>query len=137
MEGQNATLCVAEFQDDNAYLKSDMALFYKNMAEPAYNITDVGPYSTNGGPDAESSLDIQFGGALARGAHNYFWVDLTWWELPLLCVFFSSFCVCSFVFLEGSVFFACSFAFSPQTKKGCSALRRLCLPDPLRQRSFR
>jgi len=78
VEGQNATLCVAEFQDDNAYLKSDMALFYKNMAEPAYKITDVGPYSTNGGPDAESSLDIQFGGALARGAQNYFWVDLTW-----------------------------------------------------------
>ncbi len=45
--------------------QSDMALFYKNMAEPSYNIKDVGPYSTNGGPDAESSLDIQFGGALA------------------------------------------------------------------------
>ncbi len=23
-------------------------------------------------------MDIQFGGALARGAQNYFWVDLTW-----------------------------------------------------------
>jgi len=76
--GQNATFCVAEFQDDNAYLTTDMASFYKNMAEPSYKITNVGPFSTSGGPDAESSLDIQFGGAIARGASNFFWVDLTW-----------------------------------------------------------
>lgn len=74
----NSSLCVAEFQDDNAYLKSDMDLFYKNMAEPAYKITDIGPFSTSGGPDAESSLDIQFGPAIARGTNSYFWVDLTW-----------------------------------------------------------
>ncbi len=56
-----------------------MDLFYKYMAEPAYKIKDVGPFSTkNGGPDAESSLDIQFGGAIARGAEAFFWVDLTW-----------------------------------------------------------
>lgn len=46
--------------------------------EPAINIKNVGPISTNGGPDAESSLDIQFGGTVARGAESYFWVDLTW-----------------------------------------------------------
>jgi hypothetical protein len=78
IEGQNSSFCVAEFQDDNAYLKSDMALFYKEMAEPSINIVDVGPFSTNGGPDAESSLDIQFGGTIARGAKSFFWVDLTW-----------------------------------------------------------
>lgn len=78
VEGQNSTMCVAEFQDDNAYLKSDMASFYKKMAEPSYTIKDVGPFSTSGGPDAESSLDIQFAGAISRGATQWFWVDNTW-----------------------------------------------------------
>jgi len=78
LSGTNSSICVAEFQDDQAYLSSDMLLFYKNMAEPAYKIKHVGPFSVSQGPDAESSLDIQFGPAIGKGAQAWFWVDATW-----------------------------------------------------------
>lgn len=50
-----------------------MSLFYKKMDEPPYKIKTVGPFSGSV-PDAESTLDIQFGGAIARGAQQWFWV---------------------------------------------------------------
>ncbi len=68
----SVSVCVAEFQDDAAYQTDDMNLFYQQVAEPPYTIKDVGPFT---GSDTESTLDIQYAPAIARGAQAWFWVE--------------------------------------------------------------
>ena len=71
----STTIAVAEFQDDQAYLSSDMTQFYQLTNEPSYAIQNVGPFS---GSDGESTLDIQYAPAVARGAQATFWVEKDW-----------------------------------------------------------
>jgi subtilase family serine protease len=71
----SVSVCVAEFQDDAAYLQQDMSLFFQQVSEPPFIIKDVGPFT---GSDTESTLDIQYAPAIARGAQAWFWVEKDW-----------------------------------------------------------
>ncbi len=70
-----ASVCVAEFEDDAAYLSTDMSSFYQQMNEPPFTIKNVGPFT---GSDTESTLDIQYAPGIAKGAQAWFWVEKDW-----------------------------------------------------------
>lgn len=100
-------------KDDNAYLKSDMTKFYKEMAEPSYKIKDVGPFSTSGGPDAEASR-----------AHA---------KLSLLTLLFAA--RARWTFSLAAPLLAEASSGSGWTLPGCFPLPRSCTPLPTRPSS--
>eukprot|EP01133_Synstelium_polycarpum_P015198 gene15198-17984_t len=74
----NTSLCLAEFQDDQSYNKKDLTTFSKQTATPLINVDKVvGPYSGSS-PDLESTLDVQYGGAVAETASVWFWTVEGW-----------------------------------------------------------
>lgn len=74
----NSSLCLVEFQDDQSYNKKDLKLFAQKNDIPDITVSHtVGPYS-GGDPDAESTLDVQYGGAIAQGTTLWFWTVEDW-----------------------------------------------------------
>ncbi|GAM20662.1 hypothetical protein SAMD00019534_038370 [Acytostelium subglobosum LB1] len=74
----NTSLCLVEFQDDQSYNKDDLNMFGKQMGIPAINVDRiVGPFAPQY-PDTESTLDVQYGGAIAQTASIWFWTVDGW-----------------------------------------------------------
>eukprot|EP01110_Echinostelium_bisporum_P011602 TRINITY_DN557_c0_g1_i1.p1 TRINITY_DN557_c0_g1~~TRINITY_DN557_c0_g1_i1.p1 ORF type:complete len:578 (+),score=296.43 TRINITY_DN557_c0_g1_i1:1-1734(+) len=77
-EKSNSSICVAEFQNDASYNKQDLAKFVKEMAVPEINVEHiVGPFSPSS-PDAESTLDVQYGFSTAVNQTYWFWTVSGW-----------------------------------------------------------
>ncbi|EFA82993.1 Physaropepsin [Heterostelium album PN500] len=75
---KNTSLCLAEFQDDQSFNKKDLNVFATKTATPLITVTNiVGPYSGSD-PDLESTLDVQYGGAIAETANVWFWTVEGW-----------------------------------------------------------
>jgi len=74
----NSSICVVEFQDDQSYNKDDMKKFATENAIPETMAAHViGPYDGTD-PDAESTLDIQYAGAIALNTTVWFWTEKVW-----------------------------------------------------------
>ncbi|GAM20880.1 hypothetical protein SAMD00019534_040550 [Acytostelium subglobosum LB1] len=74
----NSSLCLAEFQNDHAFLPADLVTFSQFMGIPPFNVSHtVGRFDTFL-PDDESILDVQYGGATAQSADLWFWVVDGW-----------------------------------------------------------
>jgi len=72
-----SSVAVAEFQNDNSFLWTDMATFYKETSVTTNNVTHiVGPFSTSA--DTEATLDIQYATAVGVGATNWYWTESNW-----------------------------------------------------------
>eukprot|EP00026_Physarum_polycephalum_P005572 Phypoly_transcript_05607.p1 GENE.Phypoly_transcript_05607~~Phypoly_transcript_05607.p1 ORF type:complete len:579 (+),score=122.11 Phypoly_transcript_05607:130-1866(+) len=75
---KNSSICVAEFQDDQSYNKKDLDAFAKQNDIPAITVSHiVGPY-VGSDPDAESTLDVQYAGAIAQSTDLWFWTVEDW-----------------------------------------------------------
>jgi len=67
-----------EFEDDTSFNPDDLATFVTDMGIPNITVDHiVGPYN-NSSPDAESTLDVQYGGAIAINASVWFWTVAGW-----------------------------------------------------------
>jgi len=77
----NSSICLAEFQNDASYNKKDLVTFATQTATKPITVTHiVGPFS-GADPDLESTLDVQYGGAIALGNDVWFWTVGGWmWE---------------------------------------------------------
>jgi len=74
----DSSLCLAEFSDDQSFNKKDLATFAKETATPLINVDHiVGPFQPDS-PDLESTLDVQYGGAVAETASVWFWTVQGW-----------------------------------------------------------
>lgn len=74
----NSSICVVEFQDDQSYNKKDLADFSKQNDITALKVDHVvGPFSGSD-PDAESTLDVEYAGAIAQGTSLWFWTVADW-----------------------------------------------------------
>jgi len=74
----NSSICLVEFQDDQSYSKSDLKKFAKGNDLPEIVVSHtVGPFSGSD-PDAESTLDVQYGGAIALNTTVWFWTVEDW-----------------------------------------------------------
>lgn len=74
----NSSVCLAEFQDDRSFAASDLSDFQTENDlpnNPVYKI--VGPYSPSI-PDAESTLDVQYGSGVAVNSSVWFWTVDGW-----------------------------------------------------------
>jgi len=76
---QNSSICLAEFQDDQSYDKADLKKFStENALTPAITVSHVvGPFSSSD-PDAESTLDVEFGAAISQNTTVWFWTVEDW-----------------------------------------------------------
>lgn len=72
-----ASICVAEFEDDTSFSKSDLKLFNERMNEKTRVDKIVGPYDGSS-PDAESTLDVQYASAIALNTTMWFWTVKGW-----------------------------------------------------------
>jgi hypothetical protein len=63
-----ASICVAEFQDDASFNKQDLTAFNQGMNEKIHVDKIVGPYSGDS-PDGESTLDVQVSAPRPRSGH--------------------------------------------------------------------
>eukprot|EP01111_Echinosteliopsis_oligospora_P014038 TRINITY_DN519_c0_g1_i1.p1 TRINITY_DN519_c0_g1~~TRINITY_DN519_c0_g1_i1.p1 ORF type:complete len:596 (-),score=161.62 TRINITY_DN519_c0_g1_i1:79-1818(-) len=74
----NSSLCLAEFQNDQSFNKKDLKTFATQTATNPIDVTHiVGPFSGSS-PDLESTLDVQYGGAIALGNDIWFWTVGGW-----------------------------------------------------------
>ncbi|GAM19570.1 hypothetical protein SAMD00019534_027450, partial [Acytostelium subglobosum LB1] len=74
----NTSLCLAEFQADQSFNKKDLKTFSTQTATPLINVEKiVGQYQPDQ-PDLESTLDVQYGGAVAETAQIWFWTVEGW-----------------------------------------------------------
>eukprot|EP01133_Synstelium_polycarpum_P005256 gene5256-6083_t len=75
----NSSLCLAEFTNDASYNANDLTTFSKQTSTPLIDVDHVvGPYDGSY-PDSESTLDVQYGGAVASaGASIWFWTVRGW-----------------------------------------------------------
>ncbi|KAF2069000.1 hypothetical protein CYY_009683 [Polysphondylium violaceum] len=74
----DSSLCLAEFSDDQSFNKKDLKTFATDTATPVINVDHiVGPFSGSD-PDLESTLDVQYGGAVAETASVWFWTVSGW-----------------------------------------------------------
>ncbi|KYQ90377.1 Physaropepsin [Tieghemostelium lacteum] len=72
------SICLAEFADDQSFNKNDLKVFSTKTATELINVDKiVGPYSPQQ-PDLESTLDVQYGGAVAQNASVWFWTVAGW-----------------------------------------------------------
>lgn len=73
-----SSLCLAEFQSDASFNYGDLSQFIQQTQCHNFNVTHVvGPFSPDS-PDGESSLDVQYGGAVALGTDVWFWTVTGW-----------------------------------------------------------
>lgn len=73
-----SSICLAEFQDDASFDKSDLALFDQQTGERSSHVDHiVGPYQP-GVPDAESLLDVELASTLALNSTYWFWTVTGW-----------------------------------------------------------
>jgi tripeptidyl-peptidase-1 len=73
-----SSIGLIEFEDDTSFSETDLSFFVQGMAIPNVTVTHiVGPYNATF-PDAESTLDVQFGGAIAINASVWFWTVEGW-----------------------------------------------------------
>jgi subtilase family serine protease len=73
-----SSICLAEFQDDASFDKSDLAYFDQQTGEASSHVDHiVGPYSP-GVPDAESLLDVELASTLALNSTYWFWTVTGW-----------------------------------------------------------
>eukprot|EP01132_Coremiostelium_polycephalum_P003185 gene3185-3989_t len=74
----DSSLCLAEFQGDASFNKDDLKMFANLTDTPLISVDKIiGPYSPTM-PDAESTLDVQYGGAAAETASIWFWTVGGW-----------------------------------------------------------
>lgn len=67
-----------EFQNDNSYDDQDLAVFVEGMGIPNITVNHiVGPFNQTF-PDAESTLDVQYGGAISLNTSVWFWTEQDW-----------------------------------------------------------
>jgi tripeptidyl-peptidase-1 len=75
---EKTSIALVEFEDDTSYSKTDLEAFVQQMAIPDINVDHVvGPYNGSS-PDAESTLDVQYGGAIAINGSVWFWTVAGW-----------------------------------------------------------
>lgn len=75
---EKTSIALVEFEDDTSYSNTDLAAFVQQMAIPDINVDHiVGPYNGSS-PDAESTLDVQYGGAIAINGSVWFWTVAGW-----------------------------------------------------------
>jgi subtilase family serine protease len=73
-----SSICLAEFQDDASFDKSDLAYFDQQTGERSSHVDHiVGPYQP-GFPDAESLLDVEIASTLALNSTYWFWTVTGW-----------------------------------------------------------
>jgi tripeptidyl-peptidase-1 len=72
-----SSLCLAEFQNDASYSPDDLQAFNREMFESVSVSQNIGPYTPNP-PDGESTLDVQYGGAIALNTTLWFWTVDSW-----------------------------------------------------------
>jgi subtilase family serine protease len=76
MAGQRSSLALVEFMNYSAFKKLDLTYFLNQTGEPEEYVQHiVGQYIGSG---LESTLDVQQGRAMARGADVYFWTGARW-----------------------------------------------------------
>ncbi|EGC39256.1 hypothetical protein DICPUDRAFT_27222 [Dictyostelium purpureum] len=74
----NTSMCVAEFQADHSYNPKDLNTFATKTGTPLIKVTKrVGPFVPSD-PDGESTLDVQYGAAIAEDAQFWFWTVDGW-----------------------------------------------------------
>jgi subtilase family serine protease len=74
----NSSICLVEFQDDQSYDKDDLTTFSKQNDIPQIVVSHiVGPFDGSE-PDAESTLDVQYGAAIALNSTVWFWTVADW-----------------------------------------------------------
>ncbi|KAF2070099.1 hypothetical protein CYY_008583 [Polysphondylium violaceum] len=74
----DSSVCLAEFSDDQSFNKADLKTFATQTATPLINVDHiVGPFDGSN-PDLESTLDVQYGGAVAETASVWFWTVKGW-----------------------------------------------------------
>ena len=72
------TQSAAEFQNYPPYLESDLKTFITNTGINSFTVgTKIGPYNP-GYAGAESSLDVQYLGAVGEGNSNWYWTEAQW-----------------------------------------------------------
>jgi subtilase family serine protease len=73
-----SSIGLIEFEDNPAFLFSDLSLFAQQMAIPSFNVSKiVGPFNESS-PNLESTLDVQYGGAIAINSTVWFWTEDGW-----------------------------------------------------------
>lgn len=75
---QGMTQSAVEFENADSYSRSDLRTFQANVGAPAYTVTrNIGHFNPNN-PQLESSLDVQYLGAIGAGATNYYYTSAGW-----------------------------------------------------------
>jgi len=74
----NSSIGLIEFQDNNAFKATDLTTFQEQNNLPQVPVAHiVGPYH-NASANGESSLDVQYGSAIAINATVWFWTNSGW-----------------------------------------------------------
>eukprot|EP01094_Clydonella_sp_ATCC50884_P006525 TRINITY_DN15749_c1_g1_i1.p1 TRINITY_DN15749_c1_g1~~TRINITY_DN15749_c1_g1_i1.p1 ORF type:complete len:601 (+),score=186.32 TRINITY_DN15749_c1_g1_i1:28-1830(+) len=74
----NSSVCLAEFQNDRSFAASDLTYFDSQNDLPATTVAHiVGPYQPSI-PDAEATLDVQYGSSIAINASVWYWTVDGW-----------------------------------------------------------
>lgn len=78
-DGNSAvTQSAIEFQGYPAVSDSDLATFIRNTGIPSFTLKNkIGPYNPSF-PGAESTLDVQYLGAVGRKNTNWYWTESQW-----------------------------------------------------------
>ncbi|KAA0150803.1 hypothetical protein FNF31_06951 [Cafeteria roenbergensis] len=72
------TQAAAEFQGYPAYAQDDLTTFIQQTAIPTFSIAKkIGPFNGNE-PQPESTLDVQYLGAVGGGNTNWYWTEQGW-----------------------------------------------------------
>lgn len=74
----SVTQAPVEFQDYPAYADSDLTTFIQQTAISTFKVAKhVGPFDQSN-PQPESTLDIQYIGAVGTGNTNWYWTEAQW-----------------------------------------------------------
>mmetsp|Transcript_19141 Transcript_19141/g.44596 ORF Transcript_19141/g.44596 Transcript_19141/m.44596 type:complete len:578 (+) Transcript_19141:14-1747(+) len=74
----SVTQAAAEFQDYPAFATSDLTTFIQQTAVPSFSIAKtIGPFDQSN-PQPESTLDVQYLGAVGTGNTNWYWTEAGW-----------------------------------------------------------
>ncbi|KAA0149154.1 hypothetical protein FNF27_05923 [Cafeteria roenbergensis] len=72
------TQAAVEFQGYPAYAQDDLTTFIQQTAVPSFDIVKkVGPFNGNE-PQPESTLDVEYLGAVGGGNTNWYWTEQGW-----------------------------------------------------------
>lgn len=74
----NASLCLAEFQNDHSYSPVDLAAFDQQNELPATNVAQIEGSLNYDPADLEATLDVQYGAAIAYDANVWYWSNPGW-----------------------------------------------------------